>query len=424
MNTQNKQFKDSAEFSEILNSSIESGYLDESYKILLEIEYEKTENLHSSFELTDSGFIAHQDSIIITDCGCVFHSDIESEEYIFDEYDDVYILRSDAVLVLDKRNCQYFTHENNCKTYNDIYWLDSISEYVTLEYLEYNDYVFMNDGSIEHSDDVYFWESDGEYHYQPEPEPEPDSINSYTYKPNAQFYYSKNENRDSVFFGIELEIENEKIDIKNKIAAEQITKNLPFTYCKTDGSLNNGFEIVTHPLSFEYIKENSGKFEETLKYLTDSGFRSFNTKTCGMHIHISKNNFSTWHLFRFMQFFQQNKDFIIKLSQRELSNLDRWAALSDESNKQIIYKTKCAKKNKDSFSRYSAINLNNSHTIEIRIFRGTLAAGSFFKNIEFCRSLFEFTRDNNEIELSKYKQYVNSKNEFKNLAKFIQLKGI
>lgn len=424
MNTQNKQFKDSAEFSEILNSSISSGYLDESYKILLEIEYEKTEKLHSSFELTDSGFIAHQDSIIITDCGCVFHSDIESEEYIFDEYDDVYILRSDSVLVLDRRNSQYFTHENNCKTYNDIYWLDCISEYVTLEYLEYNDYVFMNDGSIEHSDDVYYWESDGDYHYQPEPEPEPDSINSYTYKPNAQFHYSKNENRESVFFGIELEIENEKNDVKNKIAAEQITNNLPFTYCKSDGSLNNGFEIVTHPLSFEYIKENSGKIEETLKYLTESGFRSFNTKTCGMHIHISKSNFSTWHLFRFMQFFQQNKDFIIKLSQRELSNLDRWAALSDENRKEIIYKTKCAKKNKDNFSRYSAINLNNSHTIEIRIFRGTLAAGSFFKNIEFCRSLFEFTRDNNEIELSKYKQYVNSKNEFKNLAKFMQLKGI
>ena len=161
-----------------------------------------------------------------------------------------------------------------------------------------------------------------------------------------------------------------------------------------------------------------------LEYLRNNGFRSFNSTTCGMHIHISKENFTTWQLFRFMSFFNDNKEFIVKLSQRDESKLRKWASLSDENRDELVHKTISVKKGKDNFSRYSAINLCNDKTIEIRIFRGTLAQGSFFKNIEFCQALFEYTRDNATVTLKGFKEYVANKKEFKNLAQFIKLKNL
>jgi len=107
-----------------------------------------------------------------------------------------------------------------------------------------------------------------------------------------------------------------------------------------------------------------------------------------------------------------------------LVNLNKWAALGDENSDEIVYKVKNAKKDKGGHSRYTAINICNTNTIEIRIFRGTLAPGSFFKNIEFCAALFEFTRDNKNTDLNNFKQFIQNRAEFKNLAKFIKLKNL
>jgi len=40
--------------------------------------------------------------------------------------------------------------------------------------------------------------------------------------------------------------------------------------------------------------------------------------------------------------------------------------------------------------RHEAINLMNPHTIEFRIFKGTLKRQSFFKALEFCDALIHF----------------------------------
>jgi hypothetical protein len=400
-------------------SSITVGYMENDDELKKEII--ENQCLTDDYCITENGYFALRDECVyISSHDCYIHESEESE-YCLDEIDNEYILSTQSVLVNDRRN-DFYTHRNNANSSNDIYMLNG--EYVTLNYIEYNNYVFMNDGSIQHADDVYYWESDGEYHY--EEEYQSGTINSYSYKPKPIFNICKGENDNSLFFGLELEIENDENKVKNAQAAQKITDILSndIVYMKTDGSLSNGFEIVTHPMTFAYIKSIQVTFNLMLDYLRNNGFRSYNSTTCGMHIHISKENFTTWQLFRFMSFFNDNKQFIVKLSQRDESKLRKWASLSDDNKDELVHKTISVKKGKDNFSRYSAINLCNDKTIEIRIFRGTLAQGSFFKNIEFCQSLFEYTRDNSIVTLQGFKEYIANKKEFKNLAQFIKLKNL
>jgi hypothetical protein len=235
-----------------------------------------------------------------------------------------------------------------------------------------------------------------------------------------KFHKLSNENENAPFFGIELEVERKNSNgLKHKYMAGLIDHE--HWYFKTDGSLTDGFEIVTHPMTFNYIQQSTKEFTNSLKLLVENGYNSYDANTCGMHIHISKNNFTTWHLYRFLKFFVENKDFIVSISQRKMEKLKKWANIEDDSDSSLIYK---AKKKDGNSERYVAINLKNSQTIEIRIFRGTLNINSFMKNIEFAHALFMYTKENKDVTLDGFKLYIESSCDYSNLKKFINLKNL
>ena len=248
-------------------------------------------------------------------------------------------------------------------------------------------------------------------------------IHSYSYKPYAIFKIASNQTMksDTLYFGLELEVERDNSSIDVGKMAESIVNEQVY-YMKNDGSLNNGFEIVTHPMSFEYIQEHKADiFKPMLDKLISSGYRSYDSKTCGIHIHLTKKCFSTWQLYRFIKFFLDNRDFVTAISQRNIEQLERWATIEEEADSSIIYK---AKKKCGNSRRYSAVNLQNDKTIEIRIFRGTLNYLSFLKNIEFCYALFNFSRDIKETTVSAFKEYIEQSNEYAMLKKFIKTKNL
>lgn len=248
-------------------------------------------------------------------------------------------------------------------------------------------------------------------------------IKSYNHKPTPIFKLATNQHKkvDQLYFGIELEVEQKDSSVKVSKMAEDISTTDTY-YLKSDGSLNNGFEIVTHPMTFEYIQEvKTDIFKTMLDKLIKAGYRSYDSTTCGIHIHLSKKCFTTWQLFRFIKFFIDNKQFVIDISQREIEQLERWAAIENDNDDTIIYK---AKKKCGSFKRYSAINVQNDSTIEIRIFRGTLNYLSFLKNIEFCYALFNFSRDSKETTISAFKEYIEQSHEYAMLKKFIKTKNL
>lgn len=399
-----------------IQKSIRDGYLPESWK------EDKVNNYENIIE-TYSGYYA-----FINDCIMVedewLHEEEDEEEYKWDEIDECNILQENSCYVLDGRHGGFYTHVDNCNEDCDIY--EHNGEYITQNYMEYHDLVFDINGEIGYTDDLWYWESDGEWHHSAEPEDDEEDedngtiINGYSYKPSPKYYRLNNDNDKTPFFGIELEVERKNSnDIKHSEMAEMIEHD--HWYFKSDGSLTDGFEIVTHPLTFNYIKHSSKSFEDSLRLLIDNNYNSYNANTCGMHVHITKKCFTTWHLYRFLKFFVENKEFIVAISQRKMEKLKKWANIEDDNDSELIYKAK--KKNGNS-ERYVAVNLRNNATIEIRIFRGTLNFNSFMKNIEFCHSVFMYTKENNEISLSGFKEYLNYSKDYSNLKKFITLKNL
>lgn len=113
-----------------------------------------------------------------------------------------------------------------------------------------------------------------------------DVIQGYYYKPEPIFYGT-----GPRYFGVELEIDEggERGDYASQILTPA---NVGFTerlYCKHDGSLSNGFELVTHPMSLEYHQEEM-PWPEVLRTARSLGYRSHQTQTCGL-VHLSRKAF-------------------------------------------------------------------------------------------------------------------------------------
>ena len=138
-------------------------------------------------------------------------------------------------------------------------------------------------------------------------------IHRYSYKPNPIFFKTQKE-KPKFYIGIELETESKGNSIPD--CAEEVSSISNLLYLKNDGSLDNGFEVVTHPLTYNWYLENKSIFNELLVKLKDNGFRSYNTSTCGIHIHITKNYLSGLDIAKLHLFFYQNEDFIAQISQR------------------------------------------------------------------------------------------------------------
>ena len=228
-------------------------------------------------------------------------------------------------------------------------------------------------------------------------------IRRYDYKPNPVFYGDKN----SIHLGIELEVEGGFYNVIDKIDDERM-------YFKHDGSLRDGFEIVTHPMSYPYLKETK-LFENTLRELRKGGCKAL--VTCGMHIHISKSIFTSLHLFKLMKLVYENEYLFLKLAERSKRRADRWASFNEKRQKNIIYYAK----EKYKSSKYEAINLCNRSTIEFRFMKSNLALAKFNKNIEIVLSAIEFSRNIGITKCNEdsYLKFISDhRKEYINLYKF------
>jgi hypothetical protein len=219
----------------------------------------------------------------------------------------------------------------------------------------------------------------------------------------------------NLYFGFELEIENIRRNIRNGEAADELPDWL---YAKNDGSLKCGFEIVSCPMTWNCIKEHKEALEALCRKMTKCGFASYDTETCGMHVHFSKNAVTSYHLYKLLKFFYDNPEFILRVSQRRSrSALAQWASIEPDTDS-IVYKAKT----KRTRAKYLAVNLPNGPTVEIRIFRGSLNPKTVFKNLEFCHAAIMFSRANGARAMTpeEFQEYVEAhRKEYPNLLAFL-----
>lgn len=218
-------------------------------------------------------------------------------------------------------------------------------------------------------------------------------IHDYSYRPDLIFHQTDDDTR--LYFGIEIETENknESYDDRNK-AAEYANRleQLQLAYLKSDGSLTCGFEVVTHPMSHDFLMTEADDLWSTISALKyQHGMISWGTRTCGVHVHISRSGFNGGaHQHRFLQLVYNNQAFYEALAGR---SSDRWASFTDAHNvhgEKSFYNK--IVNHRDS-QRYSAVNTINRDTLEMRIFRGTLNVRTLKSIVNLAHASVEFTRD-------------------------------
>lgn len=174
------------------------------------------------------------------------------------------------------------------------------------------------------------------------------------------------------YYGVELEyewargggpVDQEKFieRVTNKV--NHIDKFLVLP--KYDGSLTNGIEWATNPMTPSHWLKNIASLKRFCRLIKRSKPSTIKYGNAGMHVHISANGFvSNSHAIAFAYIIGCNdEDMILKFSERDLDKLRSWASLFDD--KMDIEMTF------DSMDKYKAVRKSSINTYEVRIFRTT-----------------------------------------------------
>lgn len=244
-------------------------------------------------------------------------------------------------------------------------------------------------------------------------------IHDYSYRPDPIFYRLPDEDT-RLYFGVEIETEVRGGDYSLRTDAAEHASMLEseqLAYLKSDGSLECGFEIVTHPMSHAYMTRDENLLWQVLTTLKrDYEMMAWGTKTCGLHIHISRNGFAGGsHQHRFLQLVYNNKEFYELLAGRSSSH---WAKFDDIFDPETGRKSFKHKLDRGGSDRYSAVNTNNRNTLEMRIFRGSLNPRFVKSAVDLAHASVEYTRvmsvqevRGDALSTLKFRQYIESKSD-------------
>lgn len=280
-----------------------------------------------------------------------------------------------------------------------------------------------------HNDDLTYDEDEGEYYC--------DSCNSrqatervikqYSFKP-SKYLYKKLAWENTVYMGIELEVEcyesADRVEKAKEVQEWLASKNLQdLVYIKDDGSLDNGFEIVFHPMTLQYIHK-SFPMKAFLEFLKSINLTSHDSGHCGLHVHLSRKRMSDRHIYNGKLFFYKCQSFLKKLSRR--------AGKYDYCKFDSQIPTHPFEQEA---GRYSAFNsCASTNTVEVRIFRGTLKYKSFISTLQFCDCFAGYIQETSTVYLTRksssadiwhgFIDYAKRKNRYSQFVKYVLTEAI
>ena len=301
--------------------------------------------------------------------------------------------------------CESYTHYDNSAWWNSTRYCEPCVE-----------------SNVYHCDDCGEQRWDGDDHYCEDDDDDESLIHNYSYRPSPFFFGT-----GKYHFGFELEVEARgngrfqgALTVQNALGGH--------AYLKEDGSLSDGFEIVTHPHTLD--KYHNDFNWGVLDKLKNDGYRSWNTSSCGLHVHVSRTAFGNGDPWAYGVPSSQRSQLILQRQSHELRfmklvydnqrQVERIAGRSGNQYATFQDKGKLLRKIKNGYQesgRYSAINTENDDTIEVRVFKGSLRKERVLSAIEFVHASVEYTRDmkvtskNHALSWLKFTGYVASNAE-------------
>lgn len=185
--------------------------------------------------------------------------------------------------------------------------------------------------------------------------------------------------KGKIHYGLEWEVE---CNGSMTAAYEHLKNVLPrhYSIIKDDSTIEFGFELCTRPATLhEHKKAWSRYWSEPNDHFNNE----LMSKTCGIHVHITRAPLSDLQIGKMLAFVQgrSNNRFIENLIAERHSmgygDFKRRRKVSDVKGRYP--------------ERYDGLNICNKTTVELRLFRSTTNETRFWKNLEFAEALTHFT---------------------------------
>ena len=249
-------------------------------------------------------------------------------------------------------------------------------------------------------------------------------IKKYNYIPSEFLFHKNSMEKDAtpLYLGVELEVAGGGEDEEN---AQWINEALGENNCYImhDGSLRNedcevdGLEITTHPCTLEYHKLLN--YKKVFKWLLDNDYKSDETDTCGLHVHINRDYLGNTITKQYLNIAKLL--YVVEKHWRDISMIarrknNRYAMnYNTGTGADMFTLLTYAREDEDNLFKYRAINLTHTHTVELRMFKGSLNYNTFMATLEFVRNLVDFAKESSldKIENSNFINIINyERNEF------------
>lgn len=277
------------------------------------------------------------------------------------------------------------------------------------------------------------YSDEDECHYCRECESKHVPIHEYHYKPDPVFFGGHENDSNKLFYGVEIEVDDGGED---NSYAKSITEYLEdgrqkFVYAKHDGSLSEGFEIVSHPATMDYHMR--AHYKDAFRRAIALGYRAHQTDTCGLHVHVGRKGLGDSYeereltIMKILYVVEKHWDKMVRFSRRSNEKLEEWA------NRYLEYSTdrnECLNSTYDGAKklhemakggdRYKAINLNNDNTIEFRLFRGTLKYNTFIATLQFVDVICNIAKESSvqRIVALTWDDILEASKEYKELMQY------
>lgn len=203
-------------------------------------------------------------------------------------------------------------------------------------------------------------------------------------------YALTSEQSSMLFLGIELETDgnDDRGELADDLMSEYDESQI---VCKKDSSLGpEGLEIVSLPMTPK-LHLTSGMWENIARIVRDHGGTSYESGKCGLHIHVSRRFFvDESAIYRLDRLFHRFKSQLVNFSRRRNCDLGDWCRIGEDELHDIPSVAERKKKwasEKKWAGRYEAVNVTNSATVEIRLWRGSLNMETFRATVEFTTGL-------------------------------------
>lgn len=257
----------------ILKNQVKRGYLPANF-------VEKLRNCNYLIETT-AGEIVLNSECIYTREGHYCHVTADKDViYCIDELATTrrkYILMENSVQAYGNNQELFTTYIADAYTYR--------GEYYHRDYLSENNLVRTYEGDISHIDDVFYWNSDGEYHHEEETDQDENAIYSYDCGIREKDYRHEDiEEESAKIFGFGIEIE------KNELPSFEFNRRILYeetgAVIERDSSVSNGFELKT-PI-YNLLSSKTDERIKALKSYCDI----HNVQNAGGHIGFSLEGYN------------------------------------------------------------------------------------------------------------------------------------